>query len=228
VTISNGSVLRPGNLSAAREHITARRGLTGRWYKAEEVDELLDGLTGRLALVMGELERVRRAYGRLADIDHARRHGALPSGMPIEAIDQDQVEWRIREQEAVDRMLDDATRQAAAIIADARQQYLVTAERAGSSAHDNHDHNHNDYGNDDYGGGPDHYGDRARAERAEARLNEVGLFLEQWTRFLIERDATHRRAAAQHTDDLANARKAASGLLADFTRMPGPSHSGVT
>lgn len=212
MTVTNGPALRPANLAAARESMTARRGLTGRWYKAEEVDELLDGLTGRLAIVMGELERVRRAYGRLADIDHARRHGALPSGMPTEPVDPDQVEWRIREQEAVDRMLDDAARQAADIIADARHQYLVTAEQASTPAVHS----------------PEYYADRARAERAEARLAEVGGFLEQWTRFLIERDAGYRRAAAAHTDDLANARKAASALLAEFSGGPGSGHSGVT
>lgn len=211
MTIANVPILK-GNLDAAREQITARRGLTGRWYKAEEVDELLDGVAGRLAAVMGELERVRRAYARLADVDHARRHGSLPSGMPTETVDPDEVEWRIREQEAVDRMLDDAARQAAAIINDARHQYLVTAERAGD------------------GGSPDGSANdgnaradraEARADRAEARLREVGTFLEEWTRYLLDRDAVERRAAAQRADDLVNARNAASALLAEFTRIPG-------
>lgn len=193
------SIVGAQDVAAARSQLAEHRGLTGRWYRAEAVDRLLDAVTARLAAVMTDLERMRRLNRRLMEIDHRRRFGTLPSGMAAEEITEEAIQRRIEEQEAVDKMLDAAAEQAAAIVREAREHYLSLVGAPGVTA-------------------PQPSEETARAERAEAKLREVAAALERWSAFLLERDAADWHLASQRRAELRAAYAAVATIVNDDAR----------
>lgn len=200
------AIIEAQDVAAARSQLAEHRGLTGRWYRAEAVDRLLDAVTARLAAVMADLERTRRLNQRLMDIDHRRRFGTLPSGVAAEVLTEEAVQRRIEEQETIDTMLDAAAEQAAAIVREAREHYLSVVASAGVAP-------------------PRPSEEIARAERAEARLREVAAALERWSAFLLERDAAEWHLASQRRAELRAAYAAVATLANDDAHHRDGMHS---
>jgi cell division septum initiation protein DivIVA len=187
--------------SRARDHLPTRRGLSRRrWYQADSVDQLLNSLEEQLTAVTSDRARLAAEVNRLADLDLARRHGVLPTALPVQPVDRDQVRRLIRSQEAVDQLLDDASNQAAAIIDEARHHYLTMEQERSASGE----------------------GWRQRAERAEALVAKNAALIAGWAGYLTQALNRDREAAASRTRELGDAHAAALALLAELDQPHRP------
>lgn len=112
-----------------------RRGLTGaRFYRVDDVEQLLNHLKDRFEAIISDRDRVQRLNDRLADQEQRRRFGSLPSALPIEQIDPVMIAQGIRVQEHADQTIAAARAEANRILAAARQTHLRSEAEVGTDA----------------------------------------------------------------------------------------------
>jgi cell division septum initiation protein DivIVA len=119
-----------GETSQALNALEARRFRGSQWLDADEVAGVVRSADERIALLTGELDRLRRENEMLAQQVELLRHGALPSAAP-QGPDPMLVEMAVRAQEEANRTIGEASAEGAEIIADARRQ----AEEIVAEAH---------------------------------------------------------------------------------------------
>ncbi|NBE79442.1 hypothetical protein GVV04_00230 [Micromonospora sp. NEAU-HG-1] len=87
----------------------------------DEVTDVARSADGRIALLDGELQRLRRENESLVQQVEMLRHGALPSTAP-QGLDPMVVELAVRAQDEANRVIGEASEEGAEIIAEARRQ----------------------------------------------------------------------------------------------------------
>ncbi|MFG1780150.1 hypothetical protein ACGFIR_13450 [Micromonospora sp. NPDC049051] len=110
-----------GELTRSVAALEARRFRGGRWLSADEVAGLARSADERVALLGGEVNRLRRENEALARQVEMLRHGALPSTAP-QGPDPMVIELAVRAQDEANRTISEASAEGAEIIADARRQ----------------------------------------------------------------------------------------------------------
>ncbi|MEW2379069.1 hypothetical protein AB0883_23640 [Micromonospora sp. NPDC047812] len=110
-----------GELTRAVAALEARRFRGSRWLSADEVAGLARSADERVALLGGEVERLRRENEALARQVEMLRHGALPSTAP-QGPDPMLIELAVRAQDEANRTIGEASAEGAEIIAEARRQ----------------------------------------------------------------------------------------------------------
>jgi cell division septum initiation protein DivIVA len=110
-----------GELTRAVGALEARRFRGSQWLSADEVVDLARSADERLALLGGEVDRLRRENEGLVRQVEMLRHGALPSAAP-QGPDPMVIELAVRAQDEVNRTISEASTEGAEIIADARRQ----------------------------------------------------------------------------------------------------------
>ncbi|RGC66543.1 hypothetical protein C5N14_22560 [Micromonospora sp. MW-13] len=101
--------------------VQARRFRGSEWVSVDEVADVARSADERIALLDGELQRLRRENEGLVQQVEMLRHGALPSAAP-QGPDPMVVELAVRAQAEANRTIGEASEEGAEIIADARQQ----------------------------------------------------------------------------------------------------------
>ncbi|MEU4772121.1 hypothetical protein [Micromonospora sp. NPDC023644] len=110
-----------GELTRAVAALEARRFRGSRWLSADQVAGLVRSADERVALLGGEVDRLRRENEALARQVEMLRHGALPSTAP-QGPDPMVIELAVRAQDEANRTISEASAEGAEIIADARRQ----------------------------------------------------------------------------------------------------------
>ncbi|MGN9768855.1 hypothetical protein ACTMS2_27255 [Micromonospora sp. SD12] len=110
-----------GELTRSVAALEARRFRGSRWLSADEVAGLARSADERVALLGGEVDRLRRENEALARQVEMLRHGALPSTAP-QGPDPMVIELAVRAQDEANRTISEASAEGAEIIADARRQ----------------------------------------------------------------------------------------------------------
>ncbi|WP_235965521.1 DivIVA domain-containing protein [Micromonospora rubida] len=101
--------------------VEARRFRGSEWMPVDEVTDVARSADGRIALLDGELQRLRRENESLVQQVEMLRHGALPSTAP-QGLDPMVVELAVRAQDEANRVIGEASEEGAEIIAEARRQ----------------------------------------------------------------------------------------------------------
>ncbi|MEH0973626.1 hypothetical protein V6U77_21100 [Micromonospora sp. CPCC 205546] len=110
-----------GELTRAVGGLEARRFRGSRWLSADEVAALARSADERVALLGGEVQRLRRENEALVLQVEMLRHGALPS-TAVQGPDPMVIELAMRAQDEANRTIGEASAEGAEIIADARRQ----------------------------------------------------------------------------------------------------------
>ncbi|MFG3701038.1 hypothetical protein ACGF5C_24460 [Micromonospora sp. NPDC047620] len=129
------SAVPTGELTRALGALEARRFRGSQWLSADEVAGLARSVDERMALLDGEVDRLRRENDGLVRQVEMLRHGALPSTAP-QGPDPLVVELAVRAQDEANRTISEASTEGAEIIADARRQadeILAEAHRRAGS-----------------------------------------------------------------------------------------------
>ncbi|WP_320068748.1 hypothetical protein [Micromonospora sp. RTGN7] len=115
--------------------VEARRFRGSEWMSVEEIADVARSADERIALLDGEVGRLRRENEGLVQQVEMLRHGALPSVAPP-GPDPMVVELAVRAQDEANRTIGEASEEGAEIIADARRQaeeILAEAHRRADS-----------------------------------------------------------------------------------------------
>ncbi|MEU4381719.1 hypothetical protein [Micromonospora echinofusca] len=110
-----------GELARAVGALEVRRFRGSRWLSADEVVDLTRSADERVALLGGEVDRLRRENEGLVQQVEMLRHGALPS-TAARGPDPMVIELAMRAQDEANRTIGEASAEGAEIIADARRQ----------------------------------------------------------------------------------------------------------
>ncbi|MEV4465627.1 hypothetical protein AB0J51_18635 [Micromonospora echinofusca] len=110
-----------GELARAVGALEVRRFRGSRWLSADEVADLARSADERVALLGGEVDRLRRENEGLVQQVEMLRHGALPS-TAAQGPDPMVIELAMRAQDEANRTIGEASAEGAEIIADARRQ----------------------------------------------------------------------------------------------------------
>ena len=123
VSIDQGGRAREvgGESTRAVAALEVRRFRGARWLPADEVELVVRSADERLALLDGELERLRRENEAVVRQVEMLRHGALPSAAP-QGPDPMVIELAVRAQDEANRTIGEASAEGSEIIAEARRQ----------------------------------------------------------------------------------------------------------